>query len=632
LATFARKVAARYPWVTRFTPVNEPLTTARFSALYGLWYPHLRDEASWMRAVLTQVRATRLAMAAIRSVTSNAELVQTEDLGKTHSTPRLGYQADFENERRWLTYDLLTGRVLPGHRMYEHARSVGVSEMEIADAVGNGCAPDIVGVNHYITSERWLDERLDRYPAGSHGGNGRQRYADVEAVRARAEGAAGLEVMLREVWERYHIPIAVTEVHMGCTREHQLRWLDEAWDAAFTLRDKGVDVRAVTAWGLLGAHDWSSLLTRLDGQYESGVFDIRSPRPRPTALAHMVRGLARDGGYDHPALDEPGWWKRADRLAYGSSREDRSARAARSSMVFPRTILITGASGTLGSAFARICGERGLTVCPVSRSQLDVTNADAIAKILHETRAWAIVNAAGYVRVDEAEGDRRSCRRVNVDGAVNVAAACAKYGIGYVTFSSDLVFDGRKRVPYVEGDRPSPLNTYGDTKAEAERRVSALCPDALIVRTAAFFGLWDSANFLTQALAALASGAPHVAADDLQVSPTFVPDLVNTTLDLLIDSERGVWHLANSGAVSWAELARRAASLAGLDASLVQPRPHRDFDFAARRPAYSALGSERGSIMPSLENALERYVAQKPWISHAHLRHISHDGIRAHAV
>src|SRR4051812_15741 len=110
LARYARAVAERYPWVEDFTPINEPLTTARFSGLYGLWYPHARDDRSFVAALLNQLRATRLAMRAIREVTPGARLVQTEDLGACHSTPRLAYQAEFENERRWLTFDLLCGR------------------------------------------------------------------------------------------------------------------------------------------------------------------------------------------------------------------------------------------------------------------------------------------------------------------------------------------------------------------------------------------------------------------------------------------------------------------------------------------------------------------------------------------
>ena len=93
----------------RYTPVNEPLSTARFSGLYGHWYPHGRDSLTWARILLTECRAVVLAMRAIREVNPTAQLVQTEDLGKAYSTPALAYQAEFENERRWLSFDLLCG-------------------------------------------------------------------------------------------------------------------------------------------------------------------------------------------------------------------------------------------------------------------------------------------------------------------------------------------------------------------------------------------------------------------------------------------------------------------------------------------------------------------------------------------
>src|ERR687885_668297 len=101
LARYARAVAERSPWVESYTPVNEPLTTARFSGLYGHWYPHGRDDRTFLRALLVQCRAVARAMAAIRCVNPTARLVQTDDLGKTHSTPLLAYQAVFENDRRW---------------------------------------------------------------------------------------------------------------------------------------------------------------------------------------------------------------------------------------------------------------------------------------------------------------------------------------------------------------------------------------------------------------------------------------------------------------------------------------------------------------------------------------------------
>ncbi|MDB4886024.1 MAG: dTDP-4-dehydrorhamnose reductase [Gemmatimonadetes bacterium] len=614
LAHFARRVAERYPWVTRFTPINEPLTTARFSALYGLWYPHLRDDAAFFRAILNQVRGIRLAMAAIREVTPAATLVQTEDLGRTHSTPPLAYQADLENERRWLTGDLLTLRVRDGHAMYARMLEVGVSEGEVADATGDGCTPDILGINIYVTSERWLDHRTSRYPRRTHGDNGTHRYADVEAVRGRVEGLAGHEALLMEAWHRYRLPMAVTEVHLGCTREEQMRWLHDAWRSAARARGAGADIRAVTAWAMLGLQDWSSLITRIRGHYESGAFDVRAPVPRPTALATMIRSIATTGTFNHPVLAGPGWWRRPSRLAYLPGGE--TERVNRTPVALHhghRPVLVIGASGTLGRATLRLCDERGLAAHPVCRPDADVADPQDVERLLRASGAWAVVNAAGYVRVDDAEREAAPCWHGNVTIAAALADACAARGVPLVTYSSDLVFDGRKGGAYFEGDAVGPLNAYGRSKAEAESRVLQAHPGALVIRTAAFFGPWDDWNFVSRSLASLAQGDEVLAADDLFVSPTYVPDLVHASLDLLLDGERGVWHLANAGRTSWASLARQAADAARIDASRVCGRPHAELRLAARRPADVALASERGWLMPTLENALARYVRARPW-------------------
>jgi dTDP-4-dehydrorhamnose reductase len=123
---------------------------------------------------------------------------------------------------------------------------------------------------------------------------------------------------LCEAWERYGpIPLAVTEAHIGWCPEHeQVHWLLEAWQAAATLRAAGADLRAVTVWSLLGAVDWNSLLTRQTGHYEPGAFDMRHPsgRPHPTLLAMAGKALGRDGHFDHPLLQQSGWWRRDDRF------------------------------------------------------------------------------------------------------------------------------------------------------------------------------------------------------------------------------------------------------------------------------------------------------------------------------
>jgi dTDP-4-dehydrorhamnose reductase len=128
----------------------------------------------------------------------------------------------------------------------------------------------------------------------------------------------------------------------------------------------------------------------------------------------------------------------------------------------------------------------------------------------------------------------------------------------------------------------------------------------MVVRTAAFFSPDDSYNFAIDAVARLRRGEPLRAAQSV-VSPTYVPDLCHSVLDLLIDAETGLWHLSNDGAVSWAEFAERIAMACGLDSSLVERVSGEDLGWTAPRPERCALASERGSPMPSLDGAIERF-------------------------
>ncbi|HJP84579.1 MAG TPA: family 1 glycosylhydrolase [Gemmatimonadaceae bacterium] len=605
LGEFASAVAHRYPWVEMWTPINEPLTTARFSTLYGHWYPHARDDRSFARAVINQCAAIREAMAAIRAVNPKALLVQTEDLGKTYSTPALDYQAKFDNNRRWLTFDLLAGRLGEWNRLWWYLLESGIERHELESFLAQPCIPDILGINHYVTSDRYLDDSIEHYPAHCCGGNGRQEYADVEAVRTLEEGITGHAGVLRETWNRYALPLAITEVHLGCTRDEQLRWLNEAWRAARDARAEYIDVRAITVWSLLGGYGWCSLLTDDFACYESGAFDLRSARPRPTAIAQMTRGLSTTGDWDHPVLDTSGWWRRETRFMY----KRREAQMHSGQRTLPsRVILVTGCNGTLGRAFQRIAKARGLAYHAVGRRHFDITRSDSVARVLKEIKPWAVINGAGYVRVDDAEEERASCFQVNTEGASMLAEQCAKLGIQFAAFSSDLVFDGSKGQPYIESDATCPLNVYGASKARLEQQLREI-PHALVIRTSAFFGPWDQHNFLATTLKELTNGRPVTAANDTIVSPTYVPDLVNTALDLIIDGECGIWHLANRGAVTWHELATRAAARVGLDSALVTGKPMAQLGARAKKPVNSALSSERGTLMPDLDDALDRWCA-----------------------
>ncbi len=602
LADHAARVAERYPWVDAWTPVNEPLTTARFSALYGLWYPHRRDDASFVRALLHQVLGTRLAMQRIRAVNPQALLVQTEDLGRSTGTGPLRAQVRFDNQRRWLSLDLLCGRVDQRHPMWRTLRRHGATQAELQALLDDPVPPDVIGINHYVTSDRFLDHRLHRYPPHLHGGNGRQAYADVESVRVCGALPGGFGARLREAAARYSRPLAITEVQMGCTREEQLRWLADAWQAASALRAGGIDVRAITPWAAFGAHDWSSLLTEERGEYEPGLFDVRSPAPRPTALATLARELAQGLPPSHPVLASPGWWQRADRHAYPPHGPVRAVQPQ------GRPLLLVGARGTLGQAFARLCRQRGLAYRLLARAEMDITDAQSVAAALDAWAPWAVVNAAGEVRVDEAERCQPAQWAANALGPAVLGRECARRGLALLSFSSDLVFDGAQRRPYLESDAPSPLSAYGRAKLHAERALADV-PRALVVRTAAFFGPWDSHNFLAQGLAALRRGDGWPAIDDQTVSPTYLPDLVHTSLDLLIDGEQGLWHLANAGAATWYAFACAAAEASGLPRERVRRVSGAALGQCAARPAYSALASRRATLMPALEAALQRFIA-----------------------
>lgn len=273
-----------------------------------------------------------------------------------------------------------------------------------------------------------------------------------------------------------------------------------------------------------------------------------------------------------------------------------------------RPILITGGTGTLGRAFARVCVERGLPHRLLCRAEMEISSRTSVCAQLdgHKAPPAAVINTAGYVRVDEAEGDAERCFRENRDGPILLGRECARRGIPLVLFSSDLVFDGTSCRPYVESDRVNPLNVYGRSKAEMEQRVLEAWPEALVVRTSAFFGPWDEYNFVVCALRAWSRGEPVRVLDGV-VSPTYVPDLVTSCLDLLAERVAGVRHMANCGAVSWRELAKAVATRAGLPARIEVMRDR----LPAERPAYSVLGTEHGPALPPWSDALDRCLAER---------------------
>jgi dTDP-4-dehydrorhamnose reductase len=387
---------------------------------------------------------------------------------------------------------------------------------------------------------------------------------------------------------------------MHCTREEQLRWINEAYENCCELKKEGINVKAITIWSMLGAFDWNSLLTREERVYESGAFDVTGKELRPTAIAKLIESLNQTGKYSHPVLNEKGWWHKS---YPGSKTVFSNSKAS--------PLFILGSTGTLGNAFIKMCEMRSIPYRAFCRQEIDITNTQCLEKEIDRYKPWAIINATGYVKVDEAETEKEICFQINAEAPGNLSAICKHRGIQFMTFSSDLVFDGQKQDPYIELDSVKPLNIYGMSKAEGEKKVINNFSSALIIRTSAFFGPWDKYNFAFYIINSLKENQPCKVVKDVIVSPTYIPDLVNKSLDLLIDEEKGIWHLSNTGKVTWYDFAEELASRGGFLKHHLYSCSQDEKQWKARRPGYSVLESDRGIRLPTIENALDRFFDEK---------------------
>jgi dTDP-4-dehydrorhamnose reductase len=373
----------------------------------------------------------------------------------------------------------------------------------------------------------------------------------------------GISVLLQEAWERYRMPMALTEVHLHCHREEQLRWFKHVWNSCVTLRQEGVQIEALTTWAMLGSFGWNKLLTAPYGEYEAGMFDVRSGEPRPTALAGYVKKLTDGGADEHHLAVDKGWWVRPTRFFHRplllQNRLELTSQCR-------APLLIIGRTGTLGRAFAQVCEQRFLRFEAVGREECDISDPASIDRTLEKYKPWAVINTAGYVRLDDAEYEPGKCFTDNTAGAQNLAAATLRYGMKLISFSSDLVFDGEKRAPYIEADEPNPVNVYGRSKAEAEKL------------------------------------------------------MLSTNPDVLVDEENGIWHLSNNGEISWADFANEVADRLGLNRKYINPIRSSEFSFTAKRPLYSVLSSSRGIMLPSLDDALKRFTREKRQEKHMQKR------------
>ena len=316
-AGYAAWLADRFPWVRTWLPINEPLTTARFAGLYGWWWPHHTDDTAFARLLVGQCLAIRAAARAIRARIPDATIVVNEDAGVIRGTPELADVVQRHEVRRWLTFDLLTGRVVPGHPAWSALAAVPGIGPALERLAADPEPPDLLGLDHYVTSDRWLDHRLEAFPRELHGDDHGARLVDVEAVRVAGVPVSGFEHALRSAWERYRLPLALTEVQLAGEPADQVAWWREAWAAAIEAQASGVDVRAVTAWAVFGAWDWDTVLRQHGRTWAPGCL---SPEPDAAAAPLLAAIRARSTDDVAAVTATPGWWRRPDRARHHPDR------------------------------------------------------------------------------------------------------------------------------------------------------------------------------------------------------------------------------------------------------------------------------------------------------------------------
>ncbi len=244
----------------------------------------------------------------------------------------------------------------------------------------------------------------------------------------------------------------------------------------------------------------------------------------------------------------------------------------------------------------------------------DITAEDDCARVIAERSPEVVINAAAYTDVDGCETNRDRCFAVNAGGVKNIALACRGRGIRIVHFSTDYIFDGRKKTPYVETDLPAPLNVYGASKREGERFLEAFSDHWLLIRTAWLYGQ-NGKNFVKTILEKSATVKTLDVVDDQIGAPTYAWDLA-AAVGLLIEGGReGIFHLTNRGRCSWYAFACKILEYAGKTGVSVRPIRSQLLARSAVRPAWSVLSSrkfseETGKTMRAWQTALQDYLGR----------------------
>jgi dTDP-4-dehydrorhamnose reductase len=281
--------------------------------------------------------------------------------------------------------------------------------------------------------------------------------------------------------------------------------------------------------------------------------------------------------------------------------------------------VIIGATGQLGSDLVRTFDRPGELI-PLGSRDLDILDAAAVRSTLADLRPTRVLNAAAYNLVDRAEDERQRAFALNAEAVGALAAGCQALGAGFVHFSTDYVFDGRKGTPYLESDAPGPLSAYGESKLAGESLALERCERTVIFRVSGLFGIARSSgkggtNFVETMLRLAREGKPLRVVADQVLGPSYTLDLARKVWAVLPRVAHPIYHLTSAGQTSWYDFARRALGLAGVTAEIT-PVTAAEYGARARRPAYSVLAHAHLAALGeddlrSWDDALAAYLAER---------------------
>jgi dTDP-4-dehydrorhamnose reductase len=259
-------------------------------------------------------------------------------------------------------------------------------------------------------------------------------------------------------------------------------------------------------------------------------------------------------------------------------------------------VVVLGASGQLGRDLTTAFGSNGDTTIALSHQDLEITSPDSIVRVLGEARPELVVNSAAFANVDGCEVDPARALAVNAVGARNIAQAAESLHAKLVYISTDYVFDGNKRTPYVEEDTPAPLNVYGNSKLSGEFFVRSMCSRHFVVRVSAIYGSnpcrsKGGLNFVELMLKLGREREEVRVVDDEFISPTPTIDVARQLVLLSRTSEYGLYHATAEGSCSWYQFARAIFDLSGTKVRLEAARPG-EFPAKVSRPKYSVLENQ----------------------------------------